>query len=229
MNAESTQSESEVRIACPGAVLHGDLTIPADATGLVVFAHGSGSSRKSSRNRWVAEEMHHRRLATLLFDLLTPEEALAEAETGALRFHIPLLTERLMSAVRWASHDEETMSLGVGVFGASTGAAAAITAASRMPEIQAVVSRGGRTDLSGDAIDLVIAPTLLIVGDLDYPVMKWNEESFERLQGIRHLARIHGATHLFEEPGTLHQVASLAASWFNHYLRPIRKEGFSTS
>ncbi len=221
----STLRKHEVRIACHGAALDGDLVIPAGAEGLVVFAHGSGSSRMSSRNRWVAGEMHQQKLATLLFDLLTPDEALAEAQTGALRFHIPLLTERLMSAVRWVLQDEPVRNLGIGVFGASTGAAAALTASARMPEIQAVVSRGGRTDLAGDALDSVNAPTLLIVGELDYPVAKWNEESFERLPGIKHLSRISGATHLFEEPGALQEVATLAASWFGHYLTVTKQEG----
>jgi putative phosphoribosyl transferase len=219
MNTQlSALREYEVRIPCPGALLHGDVAIPAGAQGLVIFAHGSGSSRRSPRNRLVAEEMHHRRLATLLFDLLTPGEAASEARTGALRFNIPMLTERLVAATRWAQKDHKTRSLGIGIFGASTGAAAALCAAARIPETQALVSRGGRTDLAGVDISRVTAPTLLIVGELDEPVLKWNEQSFELLPGIKHLVRVSGATHLFEEPGTLEEVATLAASWFEHYL-----------
>jgi pimeloyl-ACP methyl ester carboxylesterase len=162
--------------------------------------------------------MHHRKLATLLFDLLTPAEAASEARTGALRFNIPMLTDRLMAAARWARGEKKTSNLGIGLFGASTGAAAALCAAARIPEIQALVSRGGRTDLAGVDTSRVTAPTLLIVGELDESVLKWNEESLALLPGIKHLARISGATHLFEEPGTLDEVAALAASWFEHYL-----------
>jgi putative phosphoribosyl transferase len=219
MNTQlSALREYEVRIPCLEVLLHGDVAIPAGAQGLVIFAHGSGSSRRSPRNRLVAEVMHHRRLATLLFDLLTPAEAASEARTGALRFNIPMLTERLVAATRWAREDKKTRSLGIGLFGASTGAAAALCAAARISEVQALVSRGGRTDLAEGDINRVTAPTLLIVGELDEPVLKWNEESFELLPGIKHLARVNGATHLFEEPGTLEEVAALAASWFEHYL-----------
>ena len=225
MNAYlSTVSEHEVRIPCPGAVLHGDVSIPVGARGLVVFAHGSGSSRLSPRNRLVAGEMHHKRLATLLFDLLTPEEAIAEARTGALRFNIPLLTERLVAATRWAQKEESVANLGIGYFGASTGAAAALAAAAKLPEVQAIVSRGGRTDLAGDALDRVKAPALLIVGALDHPVILWNEQSLARLQGVKQLSLIPGATHLFAEPDALEQVAGMAASWFERYLTPIKKE-----
>lgn len=222
MNAElSILREYEVRIPCPGAELHGDIVIPAGAHGMVIFAHGSGSSRLSPRNRLVADEMHHKQLATLLFDLLTPAEAVSEARTGELRFNIPFLTDRLAAAIRWAQQDREVQDLGIGLFGASTGAAAALTAAASFPDIQAVVSRGGRTDLAGAAITRVQAPTLLIVGELDTPVMKWNEESLERLPGIKHLARIADATHLFAEPGALEEVSTVAASWFAHYLTKL--------
>ena len=222
MNAYlSTLSEHEVRIPCPGAVLHGDVSIPAGATGLVVFAHGSGSSRLSPRNRLVAGEMHRRQLATLLFDLLTPEEAVAEARTGELRFNIPFLTERLIAATRWAQQDENVKDLGIGYFGASTGAAAALVAASKIPEVQAVVSRGGRADLAGDALDRVKAPTLLIVGELDHPVVEWNQESLERLKGEKEIILVSGATHLFAEPDALEKVAELAAAWFENHLTPI--------
>lgn len=221
MNAElSTLREYEVRIPCIGVTLHGDVTIPAGATGLVIFAHGSGSSRLSPRNRMVAAQMNHEGLATLLFDLLTASEAVSEERTGELRFNIPFLTDRLVAAVRWAQLDKNLKSLGIGLFGASTGAAAALCAAARIPEIQAVVSRGGRTDLSGNKAHHVLAPTLLIVGENDRPVMKWNEETLHRLPGIKHLAHIADATHLFEEPGALEEVATTAAAWFKHYLTP---------
>lgn len=219
MNSQlSTLREYEVRVPCAGAELHGDVTIPAGATGLVIFAHGSGSSRLSPRNRMVANQMNHQGLATLLFDLLTAPEAVAEERTGELRFNIPFLTDRLVAAIRWAQQDNNLKNLGIGLFGASTGAAAALCAAARIPEIQAVVSRGGRTDLAGNAVDRVLAPTLLIVGENDRPVMKWNEETLHRLPGIKHLARITDATHLFEERGALEEVAATAGSWFELYL-----------
>jgi dienelactone hydrolase len=219
MNAQvSTLREYEVRIPCTGVELHGDVTIPAGAAGLVIFAHGSGSSRLSPRNRMVANQMHHQGLATLLFDLLTASEAVSEERTGELRFNIPFLTDRLVAAIRWAQKDKNLKNLGIGLFGASTGAAAALCAAARIPEIQAVVSRGGRTDLAGKNSHHVLAPTLLIVGKNDPPVMKWNEETLHRLPGIKHLAHIPDASHLFEEPGTLEEVATTAAAWFEHYL-----------
>jgi dienelactone hydrolase len=226
MNAYlSTLSEHEVRIPCAGAILRGDVTIPAGATALVVFAHGSGSSRLSPRNRLVAGEMHRRNLATLLFDLLTPEEAILEARSGALRFNIPLLTERLIAATRWAKQDEHVGKMAMGYFGASTGAAAALVAAAQCPEVKAVVSRGGRTDLAGDAIAHVEVPTLLIVGELDFPVIRWNEESLARLPGAKRLTLIKGATHLFGEPSALEEVAALAADWFDvHLTINIKKE-----
>ena len=217
----SNVREIEVGIPCSGVLLTGDLVIPAGASGVVIFAHGSGSSRLSPRNRMVAGEMHHSGLATLLFDLLTPREAQEESATGALRFNIPFLTERLKSATRWAQEEDSVRNLGIGYFGASTGAAAALSAAADIPEVQAVVSRGGRTDLAGDAVDRVRARTLLIAGELDPPVIRWNHDTFERLQEIKHLAIVDGATHLFEEPGTLEHVAELAASWFGAYLTKV--------
>ena len=218
----STLQEHEVEIPCPGVLLRGDLSIPAGATGLVIFAHGSGSSRLSPRNRLVANELHRKKLATLLFDLLTPKEAIAEAQTGELRFNIPMLTERLVAVTRWAEQEEIVKDLGIGYFGASTGAAAALVAASQIPEVQAVVSRGGRTDMAGDAIERVKAATLLIVGDLDSSVIDWNQESLERLNAVKHLALIADATHLFAEPGALEEVAQLAASWFENHLKVIK-------
>jgi dienelactone hydrolase len=212
--------EEQVRIPCADAVLDGDVTIPADARGLVVFAHGSGSSRRSPRNRLVAREMNGKRLATLLFDLLTPAEAAADARTGGLRFDIPFLTKRLAAATLWARSHPQLRRLGIGYFGASTGAAAALAAAARIPEIQAVVSRGGRTDLTGDAISRVMAPTLLIAGSLDEAVVRWNRKSLERLPCVKRLALVEGATHLFSEPGALERVADLAANWFSIHLTP---------
>ncbi len=221
----STLQEHEVEIPCPGAVLRGDLSIPVGATGLVIFAHGSGSSRLSPRNRLVANELHRKKLATLLFDLLTPREAIAEAHTGELRFNIPMLTERLVAVTRWAQQQESVKNLGIGFFGASTGAAAALVAAAKIPEVQAVVSRGGRTDLAGDAIEQVRAATLLIVGALDDAVIDWNEESLELLRGEKHLSLIADATHLFAEPGALEEVAELAANWFESHLTHTKQEG----
>lgn len=212
--------EIEVRIPCSGVVLHGDVVIPAGAKGVVVFAHGSGSNRLSPRDRLVAGEIHRKGLATLLFDLLSPGEAAAETRTGELRFNIPLLTGRLVAATRWARQNKDLMHLGIGYFGASTGAAAALAAAAAFPDIQAVVSRGGRTDLAGEAIPRVQAPTLLIVGALDHPVVQSNRETFERLQGVKRLSLVGGASHLFEEPGALEHVAELAAAWFELHLSP---------
>ncbi len=223
--ALSNLRETEVRIPCSGAVLNGDLVIPADANGVVLFAHGSGSSRLSPRNRMVADEMHRHGLATLLFDLLTPAEADEESTTGALRFNIPFLTERLKAATRWVQKEDSLKNLGFGYFGASTGAAAALSAAADIPEVQAVVSRGGRTDLAGDAVEQVQAATLLIVGELDQPVIEWNHATYRCLPQIKHMTIIDGASHLFQEPGTLEHVAELAASWFEAYLTKLPSPG----
>lgn len=218
----SPLQQHDVQIPCGVATLHGNLSIPIAVHGLVIFAHGSGSSRFSPRNRMVADEMHQRGLATLLFDLLTLEEAVSPQER-ALVFNIPLLTGRLISATRWAQQDEKVRGLGIGLFGASTGAAAALAAAAEIPEVRAVVSRGGRTDLAGSAISKVKVPTLLIVGELDLPVVELNEQSFHELKGIKDLAVVSGASHLFAEPGTLERVADLAASWFEFYL-PVNSQ-----
>lgn len=213
----STLQQHEVQIPSGDVTLHGNLVVPVDALGLVIFAHGSGSSRFSPRNRMVADEMHHQGLATLLFDLLTLEEAVSREER-ALVFNIPLLTLRLISATCWAQREERVRGLGIGLFGSSTGAAAALAAAAEMPEVRAVVSRGGRTDLAGEAVSKVDAATLLIVGELDLPVIELNKQSFHQLGGIKDLAIVKGASHLFAEPGTLERVAELAASWFKLYL-----------
>lgn len=220
----SSISEHEVKIPCAGVILTGDVAIPAGATGIVIFAHGSGSSRLSPRNRLVAGEIHRKGIATLLFDLLTPEEARSEARTGELRFNIPLLTERLLGATCWVREEPDLKDLGIGYFGASTGAAAALAAAASIPQVMAVVSRGGRTDLAGDLVKRVDAPTLLIVGGGDVPVLKWNRATLEELRGVKHLAVIPGASHLFEEAGTLEKAAEIAASWFELYLRNPERE-----
>jgi len=219
MNAAlSIFRQSEVKIPCLDAVLDGDLVVPSAHAEVVVFAHGSGSSRLSPRNRMVAGEMHSRGLATLLFDLLTPEEAREEAATGLLRFNIPFLTGRLRAAARWLQTEGGLGSPRIGYFGSSTGAAAALCAAAGDPAVRAVVSRGGRTDLAGDAVEQVQAPTLLIAGEFDHPVIRWNRETHERLPGPKRLEIVRGASHLFEEPHTLEQVAGLAACWFESHL-----------
>lgn len=209
----------QVRVPAAGVELEGDLVIPADARGVVLFAHGSGSSRFSPRNRAVAEELQHGRLATLLIDLLTRDEEEVDTRTRRLRFDIGLLAERLVDAVDWLGEDPATRAMPVGLFGASTGAAAALVAASRRPDrVRAVVSRGGRPDLAGDALAGVVAPTLLIVGGRDDPVIDLNRVAQARLRATSRLEIVPGATHLFEEPGALEAVAALARGWFERYL-----------
>lgn len=210
-----------VRIPAGAVTLDGDLGVPAGARGIVVFAHGSGSSRHSSRNRFVAECLRQGGLATLLFDLLTPQEEAAERFTGHLRFDIGLLADRLVAATDWLATRPETSALPFGYFGASTGGGAALVAAARRPEaVSAVVSRGGRPDLAGDALPAVRAPTLLIVGGDDVPVIAMNQAALAQLQTKQAIAIVPGATHLFEEPGTLEQVARLAGDWFARHLSP---------
>jgi putative phosphoribosyl transferase len=212
----------EVRMTAPGVELFGDLTVPEDPVGLVIFAHGSGSGRQSPRNRQVAGRLHESRLATLLFDLLTPAEAAAEERGAMRRFDIPFLTTRLVSATRWALQQPVLRALGIGYFGASTGAAAALAAAAQSPDIGAVVSRGGRSDLAGEASRRVVCPVLLIVGSRDLPVWQWNRETLDLLGGKRRLAVVEGASHLFPEPGALEEVAELAADWFALHLMKTR-------
>jgi putative phosphoribosyl transferase len=214
-----------VAIPCDEVSLAGDLVVPADAAGLVAFAHGSGSSRLSPRNRYVAEVLQDGGLATLLFDLLTPDEEAIDARTRYLRFDIALLAERLVGATDWLGVQEGVASLPLGYFGASTGAAAALISAARRPHrVAAVVSRGGRPDLAIPMLADVRAPTLLIVGGLDHEVMRMNREALAHLRGERALEIVEGATHLFEEPGTLDQVAHLARDWFRRFMgqRPRR-------
>ena len=211
--------ERGVRIAVGEASLAGDLAVPTGAPGVVLFAHGSGSSRLSSRNRYVAGELRARGMGTLLMDLLTAEEEQADAHTGHLRFDIGLLAERLLAATRWLRAEAETSRLPVGYFGASTGGGAALVAAAEAPqEVVAVVSRGGRPDLAGAALPLVEAPTLLIVGGRDGPVIAMNRDAFGQLRCEKKMEIVAGATHLFEEPGTLEQVARLAGDWFARHL-----------
>ena len=195
-------------------VLHGDLQWPPAPRGLVLFAHGSGSSRKSPRNRFVAEVLVAAGMATLLFDLLTEAEERIDLRTRALRFDIPLLTQRLAGATAWVLGQEALGGMPIGYFGASTGAAAALAASCERPEVVAVVSRGGRPDLAGPRLPDVTAATLLIVGGEDYQVIELNREALAQLRCEARIEIVPGATHLFEEPGTLAQAAELAAAWF---------------
>jgi putative phosphoribosyl transferase len=191
------------------------MCLPENVHGLVLFAHGSGSSRHSSRNRFVAKVLRNARLGTLLFDLLTAEEERVDAVSAQLRFDIGLLAERVIGVTDWLKTNPETAQLRLGYFGASTGAAAALVAAAQRPEVAAVVSRGGRPDLAGDYLPRVQAPTLLIVGGDDVPVIALNQQAYGRLgTSDKKLVIVPGASHLFEEPGTLEQVAQLAADWF---------------
>jgi len=208
-----------VRIPVGSVVLDADLTLPSNARGLVLFAHGSGSSRFSPRNRHVAQQLAEAGLATVLADLLTPDEERVDERTRHLRFDIALLGERLVGATDWLRRHEDTRGLAIGLFGASTGAGAALVAAAERPDaIAAVVSRGGRPDLAGDALPQVRAATLLIVGGDDVPVSALNEQALARLGCEKRLVIVPGATHLFEEPGTLDEVARLARDWFVQHL-----------
>jgi dienelactone hydrolase len=210
----------EVGIPAGDHTLAGILDLPSKPLGLVLFAHGSGSSRLSPRNQAVARDLRASGFGTLLMDLLTAEEEAEDARTGALRFDIRLLAERVTAAVDWVGDDERAVDLPVGCFGASTGAAAAIVAAAARPgRIGAVVSRGGRPDLAGEALGAIRAPTLLIVGGSDPEVLDLNQQALERLAGEAHLEVVPGATHLFEEPGALEAVARLASDWFVRHLR----------
>jgi putative phosphoribosyl transferase len=210
---------TEVQIPAGRAVLSGALTTPENAMGLVLFAHGSGSSRHSPRNQFVARTLNDAGLATLLFDLLTPEEERLDSYTREHRFNIGLLVERLVHATNWARQQDQTRNLRIGYFGSSTGGAAALVAAAELPQdIGAVVSRGGRPDLAGDALPKVQAPTLLIVGCNDDIVIELNEMARDQMRSEVKLAIIPGATHLFEEPGALEKVAKLASDWLVSHL-----------
>lgn len=206
-----------VQIPAGKVLLEGELIIPRTAGRIVIFSHGSGSSRFSARNRMVAAYLHEQDFGTLLFDLLTKEEDAAYQN----RFDIPLLTERLCEAVKWLAKQPVAENCGIGLFGASTGAASALKAAAKLPHIDAVVSRGGRPDLAGKDLHAVKAPTLLIVGSDDYEVLQLNEEAFAELTCYKKLELVQGATHLFEEPGKMDIVSKLAAGWFAKYLHSV--------
>ena len=218
-DSASTLTAEPVRVAAGGVVLDGELNIPTDARGLVLFSHGSGSSRFSPRNRAVADVLLHAHLATLMLDLLTRDEERIDMATAEFRFDIPLLGTRVLAAVDWATMHPSTATLPLGLFGASTGAAAALIAAAERPSlVRALVSRGGRPDLAGDALDRVTAPTLLIVGGRDPVVLQLNRQALIRLRGEKQLVVVPDATHLFEEPGALNRVAELAKDWFVAHL-----------
>ena len=212
-------AQSEVRIKAGMVELEGELALPDSPVGMVMFAHGSGSSRHSPRNRYVARALQEGRLGTLLMDLLTPAEDQIDSRTAELRFNIDLLAERVIAAVDWIVSQSSLQKLNVGLFGASTGAAAALVAAARSTvKVSAVVSRGGRPDLAGTALPQVRAATLLIVGGSDLTVLELNREAWEELRGEKELKIISGATHLFEEPGALDEVSRLAKEWFQRHL-----------
>ena len=215
----TAEKTGEVRVSAGSVLLSGELLVPHEATGIVLFAHGSGSSRFSPRNQYVARVIREAGVGTLLFDLLTREEEAIDIQTRRLRFDIALLAQRLVEVTHWLEWKEETKHLRPGYFGSSTGGGAALVAAAALGEkVGAVVSRGGRPDLAGDALPLVKAPTLLIVGGRDYQVIEMNREALAQLWCEKKLEIVPGATHLFEEPGTLAQVAHLAADWFRRYL-----------
>ena len=211
-----------VRISAGRVTLEGNLSLPEGAYGIVLFAHGSGSSRHSPRNRYVARFLNDANLATLLVDLLTAEEEAIDARTAHLRFNIGLLAERLVAVTDWLTEQPDTRQLRIGYFGASTGAAGALVAAAERPDaVGAVVSRGGRPDLAGPALPRVRAPTLLIVGGNDFQVIELNRAAFVELRCEKQLVIVPGATHLFEEPGALDEVARLAREWFVQHLIPM--------
>jgi putative phosphoribosyl transferase len=217
--ASPSIDEQLVRVSTAGVTLEGDLSVPAGATGIVLFAHGSGSSRFSSRNRYVAQFLRETGLGTLLIDLLTAPEEAIDDRTRHLRFDIEMLGERLVGAAEWLSQNATTRNLRIGMFGASTGAGAALVAAAEKPKlVAAVVSRGGRPDLAGSALPHVQAPTLLIVGSRDTPVIEMNQTAYDLMTCERRFEIVPGATHLFEEPGTLEIAARLARDWFMRYL-----------
>lgn len=214
-----TEDPTPVHIPVGSVTLDGDLTVSDQCTGIVLFAHGSGSSRLSPRNRFVAHQLQEAGLGTLLFDLLTPAEEKVDEQTREYRFDIELLASRLVDVTAWVTSQEEMKALKVGYFGASTGAAAALIAAARLPEdVQAVVSRGGRPDLAAPLLGKVRAPTLLIVGGRDDVVIGMNEDAFAQLQTEKAIEIVPGATHLFREEGALERVAQLAAEWFAKHL-----------
>jgi pimeloyl-ACP methyl ester carboxylesterase len=219
---QGTAREQTVQIPSGEALLEGELNVPMGAKGIVLFAHGSGSSRHSPRNQFVARMIRKAKVGTLLFDLLTREEEAVDMQTRHLRFDIGLLARRLVDATNWVKRESDLWHLRVGYFGSSTGGGAALVAAAELgEEIGAVVSRGGRPDLAGrDALKRVKAPTLFIVGEYDEQVIELNRQAFALLECEKEFVIVPGATHLFEEPGTLEQVALLAARWFHDHLQP---------
>lgn len=220
MNRPDEQKNMTCRITiAEDIVLEGNLALPAQTTGVILFAHGSGSSRWSPRNQYVAQTLQQAGFATLLIDLLTAQEEQQDHQTAQLRFNIDLLGERVIGATNWLTSQPETQHLKIGYFGASTGAAAALVAAAEHPSrVGAVVSRGGRPDLARDFLPRVQAPTLLIVGSRDSAVIPLNQMALTLLPGEKRLELVEGATHLFEEPGALEQVARLATQWFKRYI-----------
>jgi putative phosphoribosyl transferase len=222
---ERNEIEHDVSIELSKVTLDGILGLPETPRGIVLFAHGCASSRRSPRNQYVAEVLQFRGIATLLFDLLTREEAAVDQRTSQLRFNIRLLAKRLVGATRWVMRNAEVHGLQVGYFGASTGAAAAFLAAAHLPDsISAIVSRGCRPDLAGEALGAVQAPTLLIAGRLDGPVITLNKQILAQLHCRgKKLVIVPGATHLFEEPGALESVAGIAADWFAGHFAPIAR------
>jgi putative phosphoribosyl transferase len=211
-------NKAEMKIPVGNVIVEGTLTLPSGTRGVVLFAHGSGSSRFSPRNQYVAKEFNKAKIATLLFDLLTPEEEETDIVTAEYRFNIGLLAERLIGATQWLRNDPLTKKLAFGYFGASTGAAAALIAAAKLPkEITAVVSRGGRPDLAGKYLPNVMAPTLLLVGGLDTEVIELNREAMEQMPAETKLVIVPGATHLFEEVGKLEEVSKFSSDWFLKY------------
>jgi putative phosphoribosyl transferase len=212
---------SQVQVTADNIKLEGHLIIPENPAGVVLFAHGSGSSRHSPRNQFVAQVLQEAGFATLLIDLLTLQEEEQDRYTGHLRFDINLLSQRVMAATKWLTVNPDTANLKIGYFGASTGAAAALVAAAERPlAVGAVVSRGGRPDLASSYLTRVQAPTLLIVGSRDTQVIELNRMAFSLLKGEKQIEIVPGASHLFEEPGTLEKVAQLASGWFKRYLAP---------
>lgn len=209
----------EISIPIGNESIKGDLTLIPGSHGLVIFAHGSGSSRLSTRNRYVANVLNKGNLSTLLFDLLTESEEKIDQYTREYRFDIPMLAQRLVYVTSWVAEHKETAQFNIGYFGSSTGAAAALMAAAQTPNIKAVISRGGRPDLAMDHLPQVKAATLFIVGGLDYEVIELNEAAYAQLNCTKEMKIIPGATHLFEEPGTLEQVAEIAKNWLFNCLR----------
>ncbi len=230
MDRSMEGEERLVRVPAGPVTIEGNLTLPEGAYGIVLFAHGSGSSRHSPRNRYVAWLLNQANLATLLVDLLTSDEETIDLRTGHLRFDIELLAERLISVTDWLMQQRDTRRLRIGYFGASTGAGAALVAAAERPDVVgAVVSRGGRPDLAGAALARVRAPTLLIVGGNDFQVIELNRAAFALLRSEKQLVIVPGATHLFEEPGALDEVARLAREWFERHLISAKAQATGTS